>query len=126
VPVFGHGSSGTTAREPCYLRGMSTVRASHILLMYRGSMRSTASRSKEDAQTQIASIEAQLASGADFGELARAHSDCPSGASGGDLGKFGRGQMVKPFEDAAFGLEVGGTSGVIETPFGYHVIRRTA
>ncbi|MCU0672812.1 MAG: peptidylprolyl isomerase [Myxococcota bacterium] len=105
---------------------MSTVRASHILLMYRGSMRSTASRSKEDAQREIAALEAQLAGGAEFGAIARAHSDCPSGASGGDLGKFGRGQMVKPFEDAAFGLEVGATSGVIETPFGYHLIRRTA
>lgn len=105
---------------------MSTVRASHILLMYRGSMRSTASRSKEDAQREIAAIEAQVVAGSDFAALARAHSDCPSGASGGDLGKFGRGQMVKPFEDAAFGLEVGATSTVIETPFGYHLIRRTA
>ena len=105
---------------------MSTVRASHILLMYRGSMRSTASRSKEDAQREIAAIEAQVVAGSDFAALARAHSDCPSGASGGDLGKFGRGQMVKPFEDAAFGLEIGATSTVIETPFGYHLIRRTA
>ncbi|MCA9612585.1 MAG: peptidyl-prolyl cis-trans isomerase [Sandaracinus sp.] len=105
---------------------MSNVRASHILLMYRGSMRSTASRSKEDAQREIAEIEGKLTSGGDFAALARTHSDCPSGASGGDLGSFGRGQMVKAFEDAAFGLEVGATSGVIETPFGYHLIRRTA
>ena len=57
---------------------------------------------------------------------ARAHSDCPSGKSGGDLGSFGRGQMVGAFEDTAFGMPVGATSGVVETQFGYHVIRRTA
>ena len=102
------------------------VRASHILLMYKGSMRSSASRSKDEAQTQIRELETQLQGGADFAELARGHSDCPSKAKGGDLGSFGRGQMVGPFEEAAFGLPVGGTSGVVETPFGYHLIRRTA
>jgi len=104
---------------------MSTVRASHILLMYKGSMRSSASRSKADAEQQIQQLAAELQAGKAFAELAKAHSDCPSSAKGGDLGKFGRGQMVGPFEDAAFGLEVGQTSGVVETPFGYHIIQRT-
>lgn len=89
-------------------------------------MRSSASRSKDDAKTQIESLKSQVDGGADFAALARQHSDCPSSAQGGDLGSFGRGQMVGPFEDAAFGLPVGGTSGVVETPFGYHLIRRTA
>jgi peptidyl-prolyl cis-trans isomerase C len=102
------------------------VTASHILLMYAGSERSTASRSKEDAKTQIEDLKGQLASGTDFGELAGAHSDCPSGRSGGSLGPFGRGQMVGAFEDTAFGLEVGATSDVVETPFGFHLIQRTA
>ena len=102
------------------------VRASHILLMYAGSMRSTAQRSKDDASRQIAEIKSQIDGGADFAELARKHSDCPSGQKGGDLGSFGKGQMVPEFEQTAFALPVGGTSGVIETPFGYHVIRRTA
>ena len=101
------------------------VRASHILLMYAGSARSTATRSKADASSEIAQIKAQIDGGADFANLARKHSDCPSGKSGGDLGPFGRGQMVGPFEDAAFSLPVGGTSGVVETDFGYHLIRRT-
>ena len=101
------------------------VRASHILLMYAGSARSTASRSKAEAAGEIAQIKAQIDGGADFADLARMHSDCPSGKSGGDLGPFGRGQMVGPFEDAAFSLPVGGTSGVVETDFGYHLIRRT-
>ncbi len=94
--------------------------------MYKGSERSSATRSKAEAQQQISAIEAELGSGKDFGELARAHSDCPSKARGGDLGEFGRGQMVGAFEESAFGLPVGGTSGVVETPFGYHIIRRTA
>jgi len=101
------------------------VRASHILLMYQGSSRSTATRSKAEAQQQIEAIKAQIDGGADFGELAGQHSDCPSGQQGGDLGAFGRGQMVGPFETTAFGMPVGETSGVIETDFGYHIIRRT-
>ncbi len=101
------------------------VAASHILLMYAGSQRSSATRSKEEALSEIGDLKTRLEEGADFGELARAHSDCPSGQSGGDLGSFGRGMMVPEFENAAFGLEVGGTSDVVETPFGYHLIHRT-
>jgi peptidyl-prolyl cis-trans isomerase C len=101
------------------------VRASHILLMYAGSARSPATRSKQEAQAQIAELKAQIDGGADFAELAQQHSDCPSGRKGGDLGAFGRGQMVGPFEDATFSMQVGGTSGIVETDFGYHIIRRT-
>lgn len=101
------------------------VAASHILLMYEGSERSTATRSKEEAQQQMETIKQQLDDGADFAALAGEHSDCPSGQSGGGLGTFGRGQMVPEFDDVTFALEVGATSGVIETPFGYHVIQRT-
>jgi peptidyl-prolyl cis-trans isomerase C len=103
-----------------------TVRASHILLMYKGSSRSSATRSKAEAQQQIQEIATKVQNGEDFGALAQAHSDCPSSAKGGDLGSFGRGQMVGAFETTAFGLPVGGTSGVVETDFGYHIIRRTA
>ena len=101
------------------------INASHILLMYAGSERSRATRSQEEAQTQIAAIAGELDGGADFAALAREHSDCGSAQAGGDLGAFGRGQMVKAFEDAAFALNVGETSAVVETPFGYHIIRRT-
>ena len=101
------------------------VRASHILLMYEGSARSTATRSKDEAQKQIQQLKEQVDGGADFAELARKHSDCPSGQKGGDLGPLGRGQMVKAFEVATFGMNVGDTSDVIETDFGYHIIRRT-
>lgn len=101
------------------------VRASHILLMYAGSSRSTATRTKDQAAQEIQGLKTQVDAGADFADLARKHSDCPSAKQGGDLGSFGRGQMVGPFEQAAFGLPVGGTSGVVETQFGYHLIRRT-
>lgn len=103
-----------------------TVRASHILLMYKGSMRSSASRTKDEALTQITDLKSQIDGGADFAALAKQHSDCPSRARGGDLGSFGRGQMVAAFETNAFALPVGGTSGVVETEFGYHLIQRTA
>ncbi len=102
------------------------VRASHILLMYEGSMRSRAARSKDDAQRQIQELETEIREGADFADLARASSDCPSSSKGGDLGSFGRGQMVPEFETAAFGMDVGAVSGVVETPFGYHLIKRTS
>lgn len=101
------------------------VRASHILLMYAGVPQSSATRTKEEAASEIATLSTEIRNGADFAELARSHSDCPSGPKGGDLGMFGRGQMVPPFEQAAFGLDVGATSGVVETDFGYHLIQRT-
>ncbi len=101
------------------------VQASHILLMYEGSSRSSATRTKEEAQTQIEALAQRVQGGEDFAALAAEVSDCPSGARGGDLGSFGRGQMVREFEETAFALGVGETSGVVETDFGFHLIQRT-
>ena len=101
------------------------VEASHILLMYEGSSRSSATRSKDEALEQITALKAEIDGGADFSELAASHSDCPSGSSGGSLGSFGKGQMVREFEEATFAMAVGETSGVVETDFGYHLIQRT-
>ena len=103
-----------------------SVRASHILLMYSGSARSTATRTKDEAQTLITSLKTKIDDGGLFADLAKEHSDCPSGRSGGDLGQFGRGQMVPAFEQSAFGMEIGQVSDVVETDFGYHLITRTA
>ena len=96
-----------------------SIRASHIL-------RNTDGRSLEHALKEIEDIKAAIDDGADFAEQAREHSDCPSSRSGGDLGNFGRGQMVAPFEDAAFALGIDELSGPVETEFGYHLILRTA
>jgi peptidyl-prolyl cis-trans isomerase C len=101
------------------------VRASHILLMYAGSARSSATRSKEEAASEIAALKARIDGGEDFAAIAKDVSDCPSGQQGGDLGSFGRGQMVPEFEDAAFSMDVGETSDIVETDFGYHLIQRT-
>ena len=95
------------------------IRASHIL-------RNVDGRSKEDALREVEDIKAAIDGGADFADQAREHSECPSGSSGGDLGDFGRGMMVAPFEEVAFDLDVDEVSGPVETDFGYHLILRTA
>ncbi len=101
------------------------IKASHILLAHADGERSRVTRSKEEALEAMEKIKAELDGGGEFATLAAEHSDCPSGKEGGDLGSFGRHAMVKEFEDAAFALEVGESSGVVETPFGYHLIHRT-
>lgn len=100
------------------------IRAAHILLMYKGSMRSQATRSKDEALAAITEIMEEIKEGADFEQMARQYSDCPSSEDGGDLGFFPQGAMVPEFDAAAFKLAVGETSGVVETPFGYHLIFR--
>jgi peptidyl-prolyl cis-trans isomerase C len=78
-----------------------------------------------DIRSKAGRIHAELSAGADFAELAREHSTGPSGPGGGDLGWFGRGSMVAPFEEAAFALEVGQISDIVETQFGFHIILLT-
>lgn len=88
-----------------------TVRASHILV------------ETEEEATQILS---KIMEGAEFEELARQYSiDSASGAKGGDLGKFGRGDLLVEFEDTVFRLKVGQISGIVKTDLGYHIIKRT-
>ena len=83
-------------------------------------------RSKEEALAMIQAFQQQLASGqAEFGALAAVESHCSSAKRGGDLGWFGRGQMQKPFEEAAFGLAVGQMSGPVVTDSGVHLVLRT-
>lgn len=102
-----------------------SIRASHILISYAGIPRTTATRSKEEAQQLAQDLLARIKAGESFDELAQAYSDCPSSENQGDLSFFKKGRMVKPFEDAAFSLEPGGVSGIVETQFGYHIIKRT-
>ena len=94
------------------------VRAAHILCSFD-------KYGKEEAFKKIQDIETEIENGSDFAELAKAHSDCPSGSRGGDLGTFGRGAMVAEFEATAFSLEIGKISTPTETEFGFHLIQRT-
>lgn len=106
----------------------ATIEASHILVQYAGAMRVAPSvtRSKDQARKRIEEVAAKAKAGADFGQLAVDYSDEPGAATRrGALGRFKRGTMVKPFQDAAFALGVGEVSGVVETDFGFHVIKRT-
>lgn len=98
------------------------VQASHILVKVDPKAED-ADKQKKEAKKKIEDIKARLDKGEDFAKMAQENSDCPSKAKGGDLGFFARGQMVKPFEDAAFGLKPGEMSGIVETQFGYHIIK---
>lgn len=79
-----------------------------------------------ERKKKIESLKAQLDGGADFATLAKENSDCPSKEKGGDLGEFTHGQMVKAFEEAAFSQEIGKVGNVVQSPFGYHLIKVTA
>ena len=103
---------------------LEVVTASHILISFKGASNSQQSRSREEAMKLASELSKKAQKGEDFAELARKNSDGPSGPKGGLLGRFGRGQMVPPFEKAAFELKPGQVSGVVETPFGFHVIKR--
>ena len=78
---------------------------------------------KDRKRAKLVEIKKQLKGGADFAELAKQYSDCPSKERGGDLGFFPRGQMVKPFDQAAFKMMPGDISDIVETEFGYHLIK---
>ena len=104
------------------------VGASHILIAYKGSQRAKPSvtRNREEALKHAEQVLAEVTTpGADFAALAKKYSDGPNGPIGGALGLITRGQMVGPFEEAAFALEINGISDPVETPFGYHIILRT-
>ena len=101
------------------------VTASHILITFEGALRATKKRNRKEAKKLAEKILKDLKNGIDFAELAHQHSDGPSGPKGGDLGRFTRGQMVPEFDQVVFNLELGAVSGVVETQFGYHIIKRT-
>jgi len=89
---------------------MSQATARHILV---------------DSEQKCQSIIDEINGGADFAAQAKEHSSCPSGSSGGELGTFGRGQMVAEFETACFDGDINAVQGPIKTQFGYHVVQVT-
>lgn len=109
------------ATNPGEFQQGERVRASHILISVPQDAEAAA---REEARGRAAAILADVKAGQDFEALARAHSQDPGSApDGGDLGYFERGQMVGPFEEAAFALSPPATSEVVESPFGFHIIK---
>jgi hypothetical protein len=103
------------------------ISAQHLLVMYQGSKSAARSIKRSKAEARARAVEAldAIKRGQDFDKVVSAYTDEPGGAARrGALGKFSRDRMVKAFSDAAFALEVGEISTVIESPFGFHVIRR--
>ena len=96
------------------------IKASHILIKVEPTAEDS---EKATALEKIQEVKQKLDEGEDFAELAKELSEGPSGPNGGDLGFFGRGQMVPTFEEAAFALEIGQVSEPVETRFGYHLIK---
>jgi len=108
--------------HPQMFQQPSRIKASHILIKVAPDADDA---QKTAAREKIAEIQKKLKAGDDFAALAKQYSEGPSGARGGDLGFFVHGQMVKPFEDAAFALEPGQVSDMVTTRFGYHLIKVT-
>lgn len=106
--------------NPDMFKQPEQIKASHILIKVDAQADETA---KGQANKKIMKIQKQLKAGQDFASLATEFSEGPSNVNGGDLGYFSRGQMVKPFEDAAFKLKSGEVSDIVETRFGYHLIK---
>ena len=97
-----------------------TVHARHILV---SKVPEDTEKIRADKKAKAEDLRKKLLGGANFADLAAKNSDCPSKQAGGDLGTFARGQMVKPFEDAAFSQEKNAIGPVVETDFGFHIIQ---
>ncbi len=106
--------------NPALFKHPEMVKASHILIKLDPQADEA---QKIEARKKIDDIAKKLTAGEDFAELAKNYSECPSSANGGDLGSFRRGQMVQAFEDAAFSMNPGEISPVVETHFGFHIIK---
>jgi peptidyl-prolyl cis-trans isomerase C len=107
--------------NPEKFKSPEEVKASHILIKL--DPKKASDTEKATAKKKLVTVKDRLAKGEDFGKLAKELSEGPSNKTGGDLGYFSRGQMVKPFEEAAFALKKGNVSDIVETQFGYHLIK---
>ena len=101
------------------------ISASHILIMHKESQNSRSELTSDEAKKKIDDIYKDIKSGkVKFANAAVQYSNCPSGQSGGSLGEFTKGMMVKAFEDVAFSLDVEQISEPFESEFGFHIVKR--
>lgn len=107
-------------KNPQLFQQPEQIKASHILIKVQAD---APADQKAEARKKIEDVQQKVKKGEDFATLAKTYSEGPSGPKGGDLGYFRRGQMVKPFEEAAFSLKPDETSEIVETQFGYHLIK---
>lgn len=122
IQVNEEEAKGFYEANPDSFKSQEQVRASHILLKVDAN---SSDDFKSQKRLELAGILGQIEKGADFSQMAQQHSDCPSKQKGGDLGSFGKGSMVKPFEEAVFKMTPGELSDIVETDFGYHIIKLT-
>lgn len=122
VVVTDEESRGYYETHPDSFHRLEKVRASHILVKVD---RGAGEAKKVAALEKIKNIQRRLGAGEDFAKLAKENSDCPSGVKGGELGYFERGKMVTEFEDAAFALDLDVVSDIVQTEYGYHLIKVT-
>jgi peptidyl-prolyl cis-trans isomerase C len=120
VSVTDEESKAFYDGNPQFFKQPEQVKASHILIK---SDANASDSEKSEARKKIEDIQQKLKEGGDFAKLAEEYSEGPSKVKGGDLGFFRRGQMVKPFEDAAFAMQPNEVSDIVETRFGYHLIK---
>lgn len=126
-PVEAMGGYVVVERRSDPDTGPTSVGARHILISYKSAAQAIAgvTRTEAEARTLAEQIARRAKAGEDWGTLAAQYTDEPgSKETGGDLGRFGRGQMVPSFEKAAFALEIGAISDVVPSPFGFHIIQR--
>lgn len=120
---------GPPADAPAAAPAEPAIKAAHVLIAYQGALRAapTITRSKDEAKALATKVLAEARGGADFEALALKYSDDGSAKSNkGNLGSFARTAMVKPFSDAAFALSPQQiAASPVETPFGFHIIKRT-
>jgi peptidyl-prolyl cis-trans isomerase C len=120
VVITDEESKAYYDKNPQMFKKPEQIKASHILIKVDAKADET---KKAEARKKIEEVQQKLKDGGDFAELAKEYSEGPSSAKGGDLGYFRRGQMVKPFEEAALALKPNEVSDVVETRFGYHIIK---
>jgi len=89
-------------------------------------LRASARHILVDTEEQCLALKNQILAGSDFAEVAQEHSNCPSKMQGGDLGSFGRGQMVKEFDEVVFNADINSVQGPVKTQFGYHLVEVTS